>query len=64
MTDYGPCGKCGKPMVLYSAMVYLVTWLGKPVCNSCQNELERPTPEGPVGRPIGGWARMKSESER
>jgi hypothetical protein len=38
-TDYGPCGKCGKPMPLHGAMVYRVTWLGKPVCYDCEREL-------------------------
>ena len=42
-TDYMPCGRCLKPMVAASHMVYPVTWMGKPVCASCAAEIKRQT---------------------
>lgn len=39
MRNYGPCGKCGKPMELFSHAVAPITWLGKPVCRGCGTEL-------------------------
>lgn len=52
-------------MVIASMVVYPVTWLGKPVCDSCRNELEKPEKELQAAGIIGGrgWASLVREQK-
>ena len=60
MQDYGPCGKCGKAMPMFSSYVPPVTWMGRAVCSSCSDKLRG---LGGSDRPDGGPP-AESQQER